>query len=157
VTLETAVQRACPAAGLPGDDELGEWADAAYCATEPGGGALALTLRLVDEGEARDLNRRYRGRGYATNVLSFPLRSGDGIDTGLLGDVVICPAVLSREAREQGKAVAAHCAHLVVHGVLHCCGHEHESAAGAARMEALEREILAEFGFADPYTVHDEQ
>ncbi|MGA8260224.1 MAG: rRNA maturation RNase YbeY, partial [Arenicellales bacterium] len=120
-------------------------------------GDLELTVRIVDEDEARELNRTYRGRDYVPNVLSFPLDSGGPMETGLLGDVVICAAVVEREAKEQQKPAEAHWCHLVVHGVLHCCGFEHETEGGAERMESLERRILAEFGFPDPYTVADEQ
>ena len=106
-----------------------------------------VTLRVVASGEARDLNRRYRGRDYATNVLSFPL--GDG--PAAHGDVVICAAVVTREAREQGKPLAAHYAHLTVHGVLHLRGYDHENEGEARRMENRERAILATFGYPDPY------
>lgn len=114
-------------------------------------------MRIVDEDEARTLNRAYRGKDYVPNVLSFPINAGQEAGIGLLGDVVICAPVVEREAAEQGKASEAHWAHLVIHGVLHCCGFEHDTGEKAERMESLERRILAEFGFPDPYTVADEQ
>ena len=107
-----------------------------------------VTVRFVDGDEGRSLNRDYRGKDYATNVLSFPYASG----TTLSGDLVLCLPVLEREAREQGKPPEAHCAHLIVHGMLHLQGHDHETGrADAERMEALEREILADLGYPDPY------
>ena len=97
--------------------------------------------------EARRLNREYRGRDYATNVLSFPYS-----DKPLCGDVVICAPVVAREARAQGKDVRAHHAHLLVHGLLHLRGYDHERGPReAARMEARERAILSRLGFPDPY------
>ena len=107
-----------------------------------------VTVRFVDADEGRSLNRDYRGKDYATNVLSFPYASG----ATLSGDLVLCLPVLEREAREQGKSPEAHCAHLIVHGMLHLQGHDHETGrADAERMEAREREILADLGYPDPY------
>jgi len=155
VPLRTVVQRACECAA-PDDDSIIRWADAAFRA-DGGADDLELTIRIVDEEEAAALNRTWRDKDYVPNVLSFPMSTGQPVATGLLGDVVICAPVVAREAADQGKPPAAHWAHLVVHGVLHCRGHEHDNGAGAARMEALEQRILADFGFPDPYTVHDEQ
>lgn len=158
MALDTVVQRACACPDAPDDDHIARWAEAAYRAGgPPGPGDPALTVRVVDADEAAVLNRTYRGRDYAPNVLSFPMNTHESFDTGLLGDVVICAEVLEREAAEQSKTLEAHWAHLVIHGVLHCCGFEHDCAAGARRMESLETRILADFGFPDPYTVHDER
>jgi probable rRNA maturation factor len=158
VALQTVVQRACRRPPAPADEHIRRWAEAAYRAGAPAGDAdLALTVRVVGENEAAELNRAYRGKEYVPNVLSFPLNQSGPVETGLLGDVVICAAVVEREAGEQNKAPEAHWAHLVVHGVLHCCGYEHDTGSGAGRMEALERRILAEFGFPDPYTSQNEQ
>ena len=114
-----------------------------------------LAVRIVDEDEGRALNRDYRGKDYATNVLSFPAEVPEGLPKGvkfpLLGDLVICAPVVAREADEQGKALNAHYAHLTVHGVLHLLGWDHEDDKEADAMEQLEREILAELGIADPY------
>jgi probable rRNA maturation factor len=105
-------------------------------------------VRFVDGDEGRSLNRDYRGKDYATNVLSFPYASGENI----CGDLVLCQPVVEREAKEQGKSLEAHSAHLIVHGMLHLQGHDHETGrADAERMEALEREILANLGYPDPY------
>ena len=111
-----------------------------------------LTIRVVDEAEGRELNRTWRHKDYATNVLSFPADVPDGIlDIPLLGDLVICAPVVAREAKEQKKPLAAHYAHMTVHGTLHLLGWDHEDDKEAEAMEQLEREILAELGIADPY------
>lgn len=111
-----------------------------------------LTIRLVDEPEGRELNHTWRGRDYATNVLSFPADIPEGLlDIPLLGDLVICVPVVEREALEQGKPVAAHWAHMVIHGCLHLLGYDHIDDAEAEEMEMLERELLAELGHPDPY------
>ena len=107
-----------------------------------------VAVRFVDREEGQQLNRDYRGKDYATNVLSFPYETGERI----CGDLVLCREVVEREAREQGKTAAAHYAHMVVHGMLHLQGHDHETShVDATRMEALEREILAALGYPDPY------
>ncbi len=106
-----------------------------------------MTLRLVDAQEGRTLNREYRGKDYATNVLSFPYE----VEPRLFGDLVVCPEVVAREADEQGKPLAAHYAHLVVHGMLHLQGWDHETKAEAEVMEEKEREILGALGYSDPY------
>jgi probable rRNA maturation factor len=106
-----------------------------------------ITVRIVDEDEGRTLNRSYRAKDYATNVLTFDYDS----DPVVLADLVLCAPVVEREAAEQGKALEAHYAHLVVHGVLHAQGWDHETAREATRMEAREREILAGLGYPDPY------
>ena len=111
-----------------------------------------LTIRLVDEPEARELNNTWRHKDYATNVLSFPADVPDEfLDIPLLGDLVICVAVVSREATEQGKILDAHWAHLVIHGCLHLLGYDHIDDAEAEEMEALERTLLEELGYPDPY------
>jgi len=111
-----------------------------------------LTIRLVDEAEGRELNRTWRQKDYATNVLSFPADVPDGLlDIPLLGDLVICAPVVEREAVEQGKAPQAHWAHLVIHGCLHLLGYDHIDDDEAEEMESLERQLLAELGHADPY------
>ena len=109
-----------------------------------------MTLRYVAQTEARRLNSEFRGRDYATNVLTWVFEAPRG--GPLVGDIAICAPVVAKEAREQGKPVQAHHAHLLVHALLHLQGHDHErSPMAAARMERLEREILARLGFPDPY------
>jgi probable rRNA maturation factor len=99
----------------------------------------------------RALNRHYRGKDKPTNVLSFPALAAPGVHPSPLGDVVICPAVLKREAAAQGKTLEAHWAHLVVHGVLHLAGYDHEDDADARRMERREVSVLRLLGYRNPY------
>lgn len=126
--------------GAPSAARLRAWARAA---ARPG---QALTLRVVGAAEGRALNRAYRRRDYPTNVLSFAYSRAQG-------DIVLCHPVIAREARAQRKPLAAHYAHLVVHGVLHLSGYDHARAAQAQRMERREIRLLARLGFPDPYTV----
>ena len=140
--LALAIQRASRARHIPSDSTLRRWARAVL----PRGGEV--TVRYVAAAESRRLNREYRGKDRPTNVLSFPYGSSP-----LAGDVVICAPVVAREAREQGKALESHHAHMLVHGLLHLAGFDHESGADAARMEGRERRILARLGYTDPYAV----
>jgi probable rRNA maturation factor len=134
------IQRLSRATHIPSDAMLRRWARAALDRT------ATVTLRIVAATEARRLNRQFRGKDYATNVLTFAY---DG--EALSGDIVLCAPVVAREAAEQGKPVAAHWAHLVVHGLLHLQGHDHEHDGDARRMERKERRVLHALGFADPY------
>ena len=106
-----------------------------------------IAVRIVDADEGRALNRDYRGKDYATNVLTFDYAR----EPVVAADLVLCAPVVEREAAEQGRPLQAHYAHLVVHGALHALGHEHEDAAEALRMEALESELLRGLGYDDPY------
>ena len=117
------------------------WARAALV----GGGEI--TIRLVDADEGQTLNNEYRGKDYATNVLSFPYDT----EPVVMGDLVICPSVVAREAAEQNKPLAAHYAHLTVHGMLHLQGWDHDNDDDADAMENEEKEILAALGYPDPY------
>lgn len=136
-------------ASVPTLEQFRRWCELALRQHQ---GDSELTIRLADEPEARELNRTYRHKDYATNVLSFPAEVPDELlDIPLLGDLVICPAVVEREAAEQGKSLEAHWAHLVIHGCLHLLGYDHIEDAEAEEMEALERELLAELGHPDPY------
>ena len=112
-----------------------------------------LTIRFVDAEEGRSLNRDYRGKAYATNVLTFAYNEGEPADAEMptRADIVLCTDVLESEALEQKKSVEAHTAHLIVHGVLHAQGYDHDDDEEAAEMEALETEILAQLGLDDPY------
>lgn len=154
VRLDVSVGYALPRAGLPAAVSFRKWIAAALAGRIR---EADLAIRLVDAREGRALNRHYRGKDYATNVLSFPadiaegVKLPKGIRMPLLGDLVLCAPVVAREAREQKKPLAAHYAHLTVHGALHLLGWNHEDAREADCMEALEREILAGLGIADPY------
>jgi len=140
--LNLSVQYACNPAGLPSRAQVRAWARAAL----DGGGQV--TIRYVDAEEGRALNRDYRGKDYATNVLSFVYEQ----EPLTIGDLVICAPVVAAEALAQKKPAAAHHAHLVVHGMLHLQGYDHEtSAADADIMEDRERQLLAALGFPDPY------
>ncbi|UMR31113.1 rRNA maturation RNase YbeY [Massilia sp. MB5] len=112
-----------------------------------------LAIRFVDAEEGQQLNREYRGKDYATNVLTFAYNDGEDIadDEPTRADIILCTDVLQREAAEQKKSVEEHTAHLIVHGVLHAQGYDHEDDEEATEMEGLETEILAGLGIADPY------
>lgn len=150
--LEVAVNYALPRAGLPAATSFRRWVAAAL------DGRIRqadLAIRIVDAREGRALNRHYRGKDQATNVLSFPAELPEGLPKGVtlpvLGDLVLCAPVIAREAREQGKPLNAHYAHLTVHGALHLLGWNHADETEAECMEQLEREILAGLGIDDPY------
>jgi len=146
--LDVTVNYAAPRAGVPSAVSFRKWVAAALKGRIR---EADLAIRIVDGKEGRALNRHYRGRDYATNVLSFPADLPEGVTLPLLGDLVLCAPVVAREAREQKKDVADHYAHLTVHGVLHLLGWNHEDDREAECMERLEREILAELGIGDPY------
>ena len=151
--LELDLQNASSAAGLPGEAQFRAWCELAL---RQRSADSELTIRLVDADEGRELNRTWRHKDYATNVLSFPADVPDELlDIPLLGDLVICVPVVEREAREQGKAPEAHWAHLVIHGCLHLLGYDHIDDAEAEEMEALERQLLAELGHPDPYAADE--
>ena len=139
--LTLSVQYAVAATSLPRAATLRRWARAALQRD------ARVTIRLVGAREARALNARFRGKDYATNVLAFVYDDA----TPLSGDIVLCAPVLRSEARAQHKALADHCAHLVVHGMLHLQGLDHDTARAARAMEARETALLSAFGIADPY------
>lgn len=155
--LTLAVQKALDGAdktSAPKKHQIRRWAQAALQRN------AEVAVRLVGEAEGRELNREYRGKDYPTNVLTFAYGEGEhlpGAPTGaegagaLAGDLVLCVPVVVREAAEQGKTLEAHFAHLVVHGMLHLQGYDHEAEAEAEAMEALETDILRGLGYADPY------
>lgn len=145
--LRFDLQIASRAAGVPSRRRLMRWANAAA------GGPAEVTVRVVGLREGRELNRRFRARDYATNVLTFIYRDHPKPS----GDIALCAPVLAREARAQGKALDAHYAHLIVHGMLHLQGYDHERARDAKKMEAREVAILRRLGFADPYRAERDQ
>ena len=139
--LALTVQYGIRSAQLPSRARLREWARAALRRN------AAVTLRIIGAREARGLNRRFRGRDYATNVLTFAYPE----QRPLAGDIAICAPVAAHEARARGISREAHCAHLVIHGMLHLQGFDHENERDARRMERIETRILGQLGFADPY------
>ena len=139
--LALAVQYAVSARTLPSRGALARWIRATLAAP------ATVAVRFVGEREGRRLNAQFRGRDYATNVLTFVYDQG----SPLAGDLVLCSSVLRREAREQGKELADHIAHLVVHGMLHLQGFDHDDARTARAMERRETAILASLGVPDPY------
>lgn len=154
-TVALTLQNPARSRSVPPAAMLRRWAQAAL--QSPAAGPAVVTVRVVGAAESQRLNREYRGRDYATNVLSFAY--GRAGRTGrmsrnaaqLQGDLVLCAAVVYREARRQGKPVAAHYAHLLVHGLLHLQGYGHGEDQAAGRMERRERRILAALGFPGPY------
>ena len=136
-----SVQYATRARGVPAAAAFRKWVRAALQ------NDATVTVRIVGQTEGRALNREYRGRDYPTNVLTFVLKDSPPYH----GDLALCAPVVSREARAQGKTLAAHYAHLTVHGVLHLQGYEHEREPDAAEMEQLETRILRRLGYPDPY------
>ena len=143
-----SIQRESASESLPDDEEIGRFAAAALTDFDD----PVLTLRIVDEHEGRELNRLWRERDYATNVLAFPAQLPEGTGINLLGDIVICAPVLEREAAEQGKTIEAHFAHLLIHGILHLRGFDHMSPRQAEIMESREIRLLTDLGFGNPYT-----
>ena len=140
--LRLDLQVGSRAARPPTPRQVRRWASAAL------GRSGEITIRIVGAAEARRLNRRYRGKDHATNVLSFPYALSRG---AVRGDIVLCAPVIAREARAQRKTVEAHFAHLIVHGILHLQGHDHARRRDAERMEALEKRLLTKLGYPDPY------
>jgi probable rRNA maturation factor len=136
------VQCATRARNVPAPALIRRWARAALAVD------ARVTIRIVDRAEGRLLNRSYRRKGDATNVLTFIMRDTPPLE----GDLALCAPVVTREARHQRKPVAAHYAHMIMHGLLHLQGYDHQNARDAAAMERRERTLLARFGYPDPYS-----
>jgi probable rRNA maturation factor len=141
--LSLAVQYVTNAENLPTRHQFRRWINAALQR------GVQITLRIVDEAEGRELNKSFRGKDYATNVLTFVYEDSDSLS----GDVVICAPVVQREAYEQHKDLFAHYAHLAIHAALHLQGYDHEKEQDATVMEARETAIIMQLGYADPYQV----
>ncbi|SFO34411.1 probable rRNA maturation factor [Nitrosospira briensis] len=157
--LKLTMQYATRMPGIPARPAFRKWVNAALTRD------AEIVLRIVDEAEGRKLNRDFRGRDYATNVLTFVYADAQpeiqpgtrpAVDDAppLTGDIVLCAPVIENEATQQHKNLPAHYAHLTVHGVLHLQGHDHENDADAAVMEQLEIEILGRLGYQNPYDQH---
>lgn len=145
--VEVDYQNACSSESAPSEAEVASWARAAVAADAK----AELVVRLVDEAESAELNGNYRNKPVPTNVLSFPFEAPPGVESAILGDVLICASVVEREAGEQGKELKAHWAHMVVHGVLHLQGYDHIEPDDADMMESTEIRIMETLGFANPY------
>lgn len=135
---------------LPTEEQLILWATAALLNRteyeEP-----ELTIRIVDEDESQELNYEYRGKNKPTNVLSFPFEAPAHVPIPLLGDLIVCKQVVEREAIEQEKTLTSHWAHMIIHGCLHLLGYDHIDDEEAEEMEGIEKVLMAELGFEDPY------
>lgn len=146
---ELDIQRDTTAPNVPTTAQIRRWVEAALAGRRE---RAELSVRLVDEPEGADLNKRFRGRRGATNVLSFPFEPLPGLgECDLIGDLVICAPLVAREAEEQEKTPEAHWAHMLVHGVLHLLGYDHVGDVAAVEMERLETRILCGLGFTPPY------
>ncbi|MDA8094839.1 MAG: rRNA maturation RNase YbeY [Betaproteobacteria bacterium] len=145
--LSLSVQYAVAPPGdrVPTRAQIRRWAGAALS------DSAVVTVRIVSEPEGRELNRQFRGKDYATNVLTFSLDDALAPEFAHCADIVLCAPVVEREAHEQHKSLEAHYAHLVVHGLLHMQGYDHETESEAAVMEALESRIVMKLGYPDPY------
>jgi len=146
--IELEVQWVCEQPSFSRTTDFESWVRAALEGVRH---PVELVIRVVDEVEGRELNHRYRGKDKPTNVLSFTFDAPSGIESNHLGDLVICAPVVVREAQEQGKRFNDHLAHLVVHGVLHLRGYDHQTDEEAELMESREKAILQGLGIKDPY------
>jgi probable rRNA maturation factor len=149
--MKLSIARTVRSGWLPPARDLQTWAAAALGRRAAG---REVSVLLAGRARSRALNARYRGRDHATNVLSFPALPAAAAPSGVLGELVICPAVLRQEARAQHKSARAHWAHMVVHGVLHLMGYDHELPGDAQRMERREIRALRRLGIANPYRIH---
>lgn len=149
MSVTVDLQNASGVRSVPLRRDFKRWASATMAQLEPGTARSQLSIRIVDEAESAALNAHYRHKQGPTNILSFPVPAG--LPPALLGDLAICAGVVAREAAEQNKSLDAHWAHLTVHGVLHLKGYDHEQPRDADVMEALEKHILEQLGYQDPY------
>jgi probable rRNA maturation factor len=148
------VDIASTADGIPSATAIRDWVKSALDVSRQPAAAAEVSVRIVEEAEMRTLNRDFRQQDKSTNVLSFPAGAIVGLPADadqLLGDIVVCAPVVAREAAEQGKQLPHHWAHMVVHGVLHLLGYDHQSDEQAADMEALEKQALERHGIGNPY------
>lgn len=148
MTIELEVQYEVDAHGQPSEEQLLTWVQTALQGRKDD---AELCIRIVEADESQALNAEYRGKDKPTNVLSFPFEVPEDIPLNLLGDLVICAAVVATEATEQNKQLNDHWAHMIIHGCLHLLGFDHINDDEAEEMEALERQLLAKLNIADPY------
>lgn len=146
MALSIDLQLASAAADIPSAEDFEQWATCAL--QQPQG---ELTIRIVERPESRQLNLDYRAKDKPTNVLSFPFEAPEHLPSHYLGDLVICAPVVISEARQQGKSASSHWAHMVIHGMLHLQGYDHDTESQAEKMERLEQQIMANLGYSDPY------
>ena len=149
MTIILDIQSASSSEDAPDEQSIKRWVSAAIGSKT---GDTELSIRIVDEFEGIRLNETYRGATGATNVLSFPFDEKTPEPMPLIGDIVICAPVVAREAQQQNKDLTAHWAHMIIHGVLHLLGYDHQNDSEAAIMEVLETEIMQKLGFPPPYT-----
>jgi probable rRNA maturation factor len=153
MTIILDIQSASSSEDAPDDQSIKRWVSAALDSKT---GDTELSIRIVDEAEGKALNETYRGASGPTNVLSFPFDEKTPEPLPLIGDIVVCAPVVAREAEQQNKALNAHWAHMIIHGVLHLLGYDHQNDSEAAIMEALETEIMQKLGFPPPYKCQQE-
>ena len=154
MTVSVDMQVVSEQAGIPDVGKFQRWIDAAVGTRRE---QAEVVVRIVDEAESTQLNEAYRNKQGPTNVLSFPFEAPEQVKMDLLGDLVICAPVISREAQEQGKTEDSHWAHMAVHGSLHLLGFDHQTDEQAREMEGLERDILVAMGYEPPYRIEEEQ
>jgi len=149
MTLIVDIQMASASEEAPDPQSIERWIGAAIGNQRE---STELSVRIVDAEEGQALNEQFRGSTGATNVLSFPFENESPEPLPLIGDIVICAPVVAKEAREQNKALNAHWAHMMIHGVLHLLGYDHQNKNDANLMESLETEIMQGLGFPPPYS-----
>jgi probable rRNA maturation factor len=145
---DISIDNASSAEHMPDNEKLKQWCECALAQQKPD---AELSLRIVDEAEMQNLNANYRHQDKSTNVLSFPSELPTELGLALIGDIVVCPQVVEREAQEQNKSSDAHWAHMMIHGTLHLLGYDHINNNDALEMEALEIQLLQSLGYSNPY------
>ena len=148
LTTELDLQIACEFDNLPSLEQFAVWANKVLSQYRD---ESELTIVIADEKQSQQLNNDYRGKNKPTNVLSFEFEAPPGIELPLVGDLIICPAIVLAEANEQEKTFHDHFAHMVIHGCLHLLGFDHIKEEDANEMESIEKQLLADLGIADPY------
>ncbi len=153
MSLDLDFQLASASTQVPSAVQIKRWAGIALATDD--NQEMEVTIRIVDEAESQQLNQQYRGKDRPTNVLSFPFEPPPGVELPLLGDLVICAPVVEREAQEQQKSLEAHWAHMTIHGMLHLQGYDHILDPEAEVMENLEKDLMHQLGFDNPYAADE--